>query len=487
MMPTPPATIPLSVAQLRAAISELKREVSKRRLLDYRPYPKQRLFHEAGATYRERLLMAANQVGKTMSAAAEVAMHLTGLYPSWWRGKVFNEPPVGWAAGVTGEATRDNAQRMLMGRITEIGTGMIPRDRLIDYTYRRGVADAIDTAVIRFGGGGDVQAGQSIIQFKSYDQGRAKFQGETLDFGWCDEEPPDDVYSEFLTRLNVKHGPMLLTFTPLLGMSAVVRRFLIDKPPGSIVISMTIEDAEHYSAEERDRIEAGFPEHEREARARGIPIMGSGRVFPIEESRIRVEAFPLPQHWPRICGLDFGWDHPTAAVWMAWDRDTDTVYVYDVYRVKAQPVPVHASAIRARGPWMPIAWPHDGLNETAAGPALARQYREEGLNMLPEHAKLEKLNDKTGNSDRRVSTSVEAGIQEMLTAMMDGRFKVFAHLNDWWEEFRLYYREDGRIVKKGDDLMSATRYGFVSLRHAALPPRELRKLRSDRPFNWRAG
>jgi Terminase RNaseH-like domain len=65
------------------------------------------------------------------------------------------------------------------------------------------------------------------------------------------------------------------------------------------------------------------------------------------------------------------------------------------------------------------------------------------------------------------SVSVEAGLMEMLTRMETGRFKVFKHLNDWWEEFRLYHRKDGKVFKEGDDLMSATRYAIMSLRHAS--------------------
>ncbi|GIW55397.1 MAG: DNA packaging protein [Nitrospiraceae bacterium] len=469
---------------LEALLIKLDRKLAYRRLEIYRPYPKQREFHAAGQTYPERLLMAGNQVGKTLCAAAEVAMHLTGRYPDWWPGKVFGKQVVGWVAGVTGEATRDNAQRMLMGRINAIGTGMIPRDAIKEWTPRRGVADAIDTVIVRHGGGGDVQAGESLLSFKSYDQGREKFQGETLDFGWCDEEPPVDVYTEFLTRLAVLRGPMLVTFTPLKGMSEVVLRFLQERPPGTYVVNMTIEDAEHFDPEQRAEIIARYPPHEREARAKGVPVLGSGRVFPVSEESLVFDLFEFPPHWPRICGLDFGWDHPTAAVWAAWDRDTDTFWVYDVYRAREQPVVVHAAAIKARGSWIPVAWPHDGLNETAAGPALAKQYAEHGLAMLPEHAKIEPMNDRADL--RRAATSVEAGVQEMLDAMLTGRFRVARHLNEWWEEFRMYHREEGKIVKLMDDLMCATRYAYVSRRHAQVAPSAYRRLTPNRAFNWRA-
>ena len=89
------------------------------------------------------------------------------------------------------------------------------------------------------------------------------------------------------------------------------------------VIRMTIDDAEHYTEEERQAIIDSYPPHEREARVKGIPSMGSGRVFPIPQEQIECDPMPIPDDWAIINGIDFGWDHPTAAVQVAWDRDAD--------------------------------------------------------------------------------------------------------------------------------------------------------------------
>ena len=93
------------------ATRELQRRARSTRLLRYRPYPKQREFHAAGAVHRERLLMAANQVGKTMAGAAEAAFHLTGRYPEWWAGRRWHRPVHAWAGSETAEVTRDGVQR----------------------------------------------------------------------------------------------------------------------------------------------------------------------------------------------------------------------------------------------------------------------------------------------------------------------------------------------------------------------------------------
>lgn len=222
------------------------------------------------------------------------------------------------------------------------------------------------------------------------------------------------------------------------------------------VTFMTIEDVEHYSREEKDRIIASYPPHEREARTKGVPTMGSGRVFPISEDRIMCDPMTIPRHWAQINGLDFGWDHPFAAVNLAWDRDADVVYVTKGYRQKEATPIIHAASLRPWGDWVPCAWPHDGYqHDKGSGDQLAEQYRQQGLNMLPEHA-----------THAEGGFGTEAGIMQMLDRMQTNRFKVFSTFREWFEEFRLYHRKDGKIVKERDDLMSATRIGVMMLRFA---------------------
>lgn len=162
----------------------------------------------------------------------------------------------------------------------------------------------------------------------------------------------------------------------------------------------------------------------------------------------------------RINGLDFGWDHPTAAVQLAWDRDSDCLYVIQGHRQKEATPILHAATIKAWGDWVPTAWPHDGLqHDKGSGEQLAVQYAKTGLKMLKDRATFEDG-----------SNGVEAGLMEMLQRMQTGRLKVFAHLEDWFSEFRLYHREDGKVVKKQDDLMSATRYAVMMKRKAIVRP-----------------
>src|SRR5215468_4471826 len=334
--------------QLSALIASLETEQKRRstenKLAYYKPYPKQAQFHAAGAKHRERLLMAGNQVGKTHAGGIEAAAHATGRYPNWWRGRRFDRPTVAWAAGITGEVTRDTVQRILIGRPGQAGTGAIPKDALGELVSARGTPDLIDTIRVRH-----VSGEWSSIGLKSYLSGREKFQGETLDWIWLDEEPPIEIYTECLTRTNIANGPVWVTFTPLLGMSSTVRRFLQEASPDRHVTTMTIDDVEHFSDEERARIIASYPRHELEARTKGVPSLGSGRIFPVPEEAILCEQRNFPDHWPRIGGMDFGWDHPFAAVELVWDRDQDTIYVTKCHRLREPTPVVHAGVLRACG------------------------------------------------------------------------------------------------------------------------------------------
>lgn len=407
--------------------------------------------------------MAGNQLGKTLAGAAEMAMHLTGRYPEWWKGRRFDKPIVAIAGSESYELTRDGVQRLLIGppaNESEWGTGYIPQRDLADRTRRSGVANALESVSVRH-----VSGGTSTLLFKAYEQGRGKWQANTVDYVWFDEEPPEDVYFEGITRTNATRGSVCLTFTPLKGMSSVVARYILEQSPDRHVTTMTIHDAEHYAPEERDRIIASYPAHEREARTKGIPSLGSGRIFPVPEDDIICEPFDIPATWVQIVGVDFGWDHPFAAGRCAWDRDNDVFYVIGEYR-KSEATPIiHAAAIKPWGDWLPVAWPHDGLqHDKGSGEQLAVQYRAQGLKMLPERATFD---DGTNG--------VEAGISDMLQRMETGRWKVFRTCQNWLEEFRLYHRKDGKIVKERDDVISASRYALMMKRFAKEKARKIPK------------
>lgn len=443
----------------------LTRSIEFRRfnkMLFFEPYPKQEQFFDLGALKYERLLMAGNQLGKTEAGAYEATCHLTGLYPDWWLGRRWDRPTVGWICGETGQVVRDVQQEKLCGEagvVDDFGTGYIPRDLFVDKpSLARGVADAFDTIQVRHKSGG-----VSIGVFKSYEQGRTKFQGKGIDWGWLDEEPDMEIYSEALTRTTATGGMLFTTFTPLKGPTKLVERFTETILSTRGLTTMTIEDARHISPEEREKRIAGYEDYERQARAYGIPMMGEGRVFAVPESMITEAAIEtIPHTWKKIWGIDFGIaiDHPFAAALLLYDPDHDVIHVHHVIKIVSGLPINHAYAMRRAAAQVPVAWPHDGLNrEAGTGESLRGLYVAQGLKMLPEEA--------TFNGG---GYSLEAGVTDMKERFLTGRLKIAGHLSDVFDEYRFYHRKDGKIVRKKDDVLSAIRYGMMMLRHARAVP-----------------
>ncbi len=466
-----------------AKLQELKRLKSNWRLRTYEPYPKQQEFHHAQA--RERALFAGNRCGKTWSAGMEVAMHLTGLYPDWWQGRRFSRAVRIGIGSETGDLLKKGPQRVLMGDNSAVyGTGTIPKDLLIlPPKMSRGIPDGIDTVQVRHCTGGQPDGEISEAVFLSYAEGRTKWQSDEWTAAWLDEEPPLDIYTEALTRTNTTLGPVLLTFTPLKGMTDVAMRF-VQHYPDTALIGMSIEDALHFTPEQRETIIRSYPAHERDARTKGLPMLGEGQIFKISQEEISVKPFAIPKHWAVIGGMDFGIDHPFAAVKLAWDRDADVVYLTHAYRQRGLTPIGHASALKHWGniPW---AWPHDGLiRDKQSGRQLAQFYRDEGLGLLSEHAQYP---DERGNG-------LEASITDLSQRMESGRFKVFEHHENWFEEFRFYHRRiinsaDGTRrsvpVAERDDLLSATRYAVMCLHYSEIEEPLPKSDRYNKKAKWR--
>ena len=431
------------------------------------PYTWQEDFHNNHSF--GRMLMCPNQSGKTRPGSAEVAIHTTGLYPPWWQGRRY-EGPTDWVVGATtNETSRDIMQAALLGPKRRWGTGWIPHDRLVMKTEtgepakrQCGIDNVVDNVDVRHTSGRS-----SNIRFKTYSQGRSAWEGFQVHGALIDEEPkPEDanVVPELLTRLVAAKpfGMFMVTRTPMYGTTDLVRMFLEPKPDSGLWYrNITWDDAPHLTEEMKARLRSAYPDHEIDARTKGLPMMGEGLIYPVGDEDLYWEPPDrgLPPWWARIVGLDFGWSHPTAAVWMAWDRDADVVYIYDCMRESFKEPVYHAAAIKSRGDWIPVAWPHDGLNASpTGGKPLMRQYLKHGVKMLGMSARYD---NKTGGRQ-----DTEPMTQVMLERMKSGALKVARHLSPWFEEKRMYHRRSGKIVRENDDLLSATHYGLMMLRCA---------------------
>jgi hypothetical protein len=243
------------------------------------------------------------------------------------------------------------------------------------------------------------------------------------------------------------NGMLMLTFTPLMGMSEVVLSFLPDgrlqeSDEGSkFVVTATWDDAPHLSDDVKKELWNSIPPYQRDARAKGIPQLGSGAIYPVPESDLLVHPFELPKHWPQGYGMDVGWN-VTAAVWGAMNRETDTLYlVHEYKRGQAEPT-IHAHGIKAPGDWIPgFIDPASRGRSQKDGTQLWSDYRDLGLNL------------------ELADNGVESGLYSTWNRMATGRLKVFESMPGWLTEFRLYRRDDkGKVVKQNDHLMDAMRY-----------------------------
>lgn len=449
--------------ELTLLLEESLRRRKERKIATYFPdtgeyrrelYPKHIAYFEAGAKYRERLMMAANRIGKTESIGGyEMVLHMTGRYPSWWKGRKFDQPVSAWAAGDTGKTTRDILQMKLLGPPGEFGTGLIPKSDLIKTTAKAGVAEAIEVITVRHASGGE-----SRLTFKSYDQRREAFQGSEQDVIWLDEEPPLDVYTECLLRTMTNNGMTMLTFTPLMGMSETVLSFMPngevqEQASGSKYVGMaTWDDVPHLTKQQKEELWASIPPFQRDARSKGVPQLGAGAIYPVPESELICEEFAIPEHWRRCYGMDVGWNR-TAVIWGATNPDTEVTYLYsEYYRGQAEPI-LHAEAIKARGEMPGVIDPASRGRAQTDGQQLLGMYRRHGLDIT------------------LANNAVESGLYTVWQTMSAGKLRVFQNLRNWLSEFRLYRRDEkGRVVKDNDHLMDATRYLVVSgLSRAAIP------------------
>ncbi len=434
-------------------------------------------FHADGKDNPQRLLMCANRVGKTLCGKAEVAYHATGQYPKWWVGKRFNHPVLIWACGSSAPKVRNTLQDGLIGKPSDpdsFGTGFISLKYLDRKraTKKMNVPNAFDSIEVRHASGG-----WSTLVFKAYEQGQEAFKSESVDVILLDEEPKQTIMTQCMTRQVDNDGILFMTFTPEQGMTEIVTQFLHDLCAGQSLVTAGWDDITHLSTAKKEQILNAYPVYERDMRTKGIPVFGSGLVYPVSDESILWSQTEIPNHWRRLCAIDFGgWNWHTAAVWIAWDTEADVMYLYDVYKAKGLSLADHASAIRAKGKDILCIYPHDA-NKAAgrdSGESLADMYRNEGVNMNDTHF-LNPVTEGTGKGN----LAIAPGLVHIYQRMTQGRFKVAKHLEDWWKEKRLYHTVDGKIVESNDDLMDATRMCVQSMDMYSEIVRQFRPRRQD--------
>ena len=418
-------------------------------------------FIAATEQHTQCCLIAANRIGKTYTGTYIDAIHALGEYPDDWPGHRFNHAPLIWCLGYSGEKTRDLLQAVLVGR--KLGDtfegGLIPAGRIVGYESMTGTPNAVRTLLVRHASG-DV----ARIQFWSYSQGQHALMGDDVDWFHIDEEPRDSsIFPQVLVRTasgdRGNGGRGILTFTPENGRTELVMQFMDSPSRAQFCMQKGWDDAPHLNEKVKSDLLASFPAHQREMRTKGVPMLGHGRIYDIGEDEITCAPFAIPPHFRVLDGMDFGFDHPQAQIQLVIDQDSEAFYVTKAWK-KARVSPSDAwSATKTWAAGVPTAWPPDGLQtEKGSGKQQKAYYAEAGFRLLASHA-----------AWPDGASGVEAGLFEIRDLMIKGKFKVFAGLRDFFDEFLQYHRDDaGHIVKSMDDVLDAVRYAYM-MRRFAIP------------------
>ncbi len=425
-------------------------------------YDWQAEFTAATATHIESCLCAANQIGKTFVGTDNDAMHLLGDYPEDWPGHRFDFPPLCWGLGFSMEKTRDLLQTALFGEFVngEFQGGLVPKDRIIrgGWEGASGTKNAMRTVRVKH------RLGISMMQFWSYSQGQHAIMGDIVDWFHMDEEAKDQsIRPQLITRTangdRGRGGRGIYTFTPENGRTDLVVKFMDDPSPDQFFMMKGWDDAPHMTPEKRERLLGVYPDHQRDMRSKGIPMLGHGRIYDLADEFLWCDPFEIPDHFFVINGMDFGWDHPQAHIKLAEDRDNGIFYITNAWRKRMASANDAWGAVKQWSEGVPCAWPSDGLQGEKArddSKQTRDHYSNAGFEMLSEWASW----PEGGNSR-------EVGLFQLGDLKRKGKFRIFKGLNDYMDEVRQYHRDErGNVVRVRDDLLDAARYAYMMRRHA---------------------
>ena len=450
-----------SQTELLRALVALKQKEADNYASKFKPYPEQREFLDS--TRNVSALIGGNRVGKSEVGSFSTYCHATGDYPADWNGIRYMGPVSIWVIGVTNQRVRDTIQVKLLGRLGKLGTGMIPRTKIIPDTIikKTGTPMAIDIIEIKH-----ISGGISTIQFFSYEMDREKFQGSSVDLIWFDEEPPEEIYNECKMRVLDCQGNIMFTFTPLSGMTPFYDNIMQDEKILKVFLSM--DNAKHLKKEDIERLLEGMSDSEKKARRHGVATIGSGKIFNFAEEEYTIEPFEIPAHWRRLGGLDVGLTHPTGAVMAAYDDDSKTVYITNEYRVQNKTAIDHSAHLKHWGVKF-MTDPSAFSRQIGSGVSTASIYEDEGLDL------------------KRANNDVDAGISEMRRLIGSGRLYIFSTCQMLLKELRTYRTKEtsdgkSKIVKTNDDLVDTCRYTCIDIDANAELPKRFRKKPSIKVF-----
>ena len=454
-----------------------------------RMYPWQRKAIKFTADHKVTGVICGNQMGKSEVCCAVLACHLLGIYPDWWEGKKFDRPVKIMAAGVDSNHNKNVLQDRLFGTNNkrmnaDIGSGMIPRENIIMQSLVASRGDAIESAKFKHSSGGT-----SELIFRAYSQGRVAAQGFPADIIMIDEQPNDEFWKEALTRTKATQGHVICSFTPLEGMTSLIEN-LLDLPAEEeaeddifgpkcrtdgrwAMVRASWFDAPHIIENDPNAVEEAKREYtyDYQARVYGIPVVGSGRIYPHPFDKITYNPvnYNINETWRHLIGVDFGWtkNDPSAMVLLAYNEDTDEIFITEEWKGSTTTDREFVKRVNFIDAQVPVAWPRDGskASDWKGGGTIADKLREMGLNMLnkPFHNPI--------GPDKQKNNYLDPGFQEINARFATNRLKISTDCTELLKEIEQYgYGKTvngdstGKPKDKSDDhLCDAMRYAVMTV------------------------
>jgi phage terminase large subunit-like protein len=446
-------------------------EMRHNQLKYFRPFAYQKQFYETGKTSDRRGILAANRVGKTVATCYELAMHLTGRYPDWWKGRVWKKPVTAFVAGESWQQVALVLQQELMGTpdaklVHMIGSGAIPRDSIVFETIRSDSANIIGVEIRHVNG-------ISRLIFGNYTQEVRNMQGFKLDLVVFDEQPPDEMFSELVTRTATLQGQVLCSFTPLKGLNGLVSKFW-NKEPGYEFVRVSWADVDEYDGwglpfllqATRDQLERDFMPWEREARIAGIPVMGMGAVFQLRSwptYKPNTIDFMNTPGMERIIALDLGLiNDKTVISLMYWNPMERIAYLHQQITVsgteEANPVNYIQHLMRPEVFGCPIVLPADASTAgryTMSSNSIRGMFEEYGLNVW------NKPIMNPPDSEGRVTNHKAFGLNTMRQMMESNAFMINENCVEFLREAQNYYVDTKGRYSDPDDCIDSARYALL--------------------------
>ena len=470
--------------EIQSALDVAAKEIKyNTRLYDFldMAYSWQKLAVKMTKDHRVVGLIASNQTGKSETACSIVACHATGIYPDWWEGRMYDRPVKIMVAGVDSNHNKNVLQEKLIGTNNwrlkaERGSGMIPRDFIINESAVTGRGDDLGSIKIRH-----ITGGMSEILFRSYSQGREAAQGFQADIIMIDEQPKDDFWSESLVRTAATNGQVVCSFTPLLGMTGLVEELMSldavkDSPEdkfgakyrsgqGWSMVRATWDDITHISEEDKAQLRKGFASYELDARTYGMPMVGHGRIFPFNRGDIifsEKEVTISPQ-WPHLIGIDIGHGagrDPSAAVQVAWDEVNDVIYVTNARLSSTNTTRDLGRLIATIDHTNNVVWPSDANRSSMnSDSTVADQLRQLEIKLLGKPF----MNPR--GADGKKNNFKAPGINHIIERFSERRLLISERLcSQLLDEIENYaYTETGKIQDGKDHCIDAMRYAIMSI------------------------